>query len=178
VIRLAAYALTGFLLLAVQTALLPHLLPAHLKPDLLLPLAVHLGVRSGYLRGGLLAYGLGCLEDVYTGSYLGLNGAALLLVFLAVRGNAHRLNTESSFLLLFLVACGTLLQTGVQLFALGFFVDEGSYAGQLLALLPLQLLLNAAAALLLLRVATRLRRRFSRRPGGAGWPRLDRRYGS
>jgi rod shape-determining protein MreD len=174
-IRTGAWILAGYLLLVLQTALLPHLLLFGLKPDLLLPLVVRIGMREGELRGGLLAYGLGCLEDVYTGTFLGLNGAALLLVFLTVRGNAHRLNTDNSLLVLFLVGCGTLLQAAVQFFALGFFLEGASYGGPILGLLPLQLLANLAGALLL-QLAVRPGRRPSRRPGG--WRRLERRHGA
>lgn len=177
-IRLLACALAGLLFIALQTTLLPRLLPFHLKPDLLLPLVIYLGIREGYLGGGLLAYALGCLEDAFAAGYLGLHGTALLVVFLAVRGTVGRLNTESSSSLLFLVFCGTLLHAGVLLFALGFFVEAGSYWRLILSRLPLQLLANLAAALLLLKAAARLRKRFSRRPGGAGRSRLDRRYGS
>lgn len=174
-IRFVAWALAGYLLLVLQTALLPHLLPFELKPDLLLPLAVRIGVREGELRGGLLAYGLGCLEDVYTGAFLGLNGAALLLVFLVVRGNAHRLNTDNSLLHLFLVGCGTLLQAAVQLFALGFFLEGVSYGGTILGLLPLQLAANLAGAMML-QLVIRQGRRPSRRSGGLR--RLERRHGA
>jgi rod shape-determining protein MreD len=176
--RLIAYFSLGFVLLVLQTTLVPVLLPLHFKPDLLLILVVYLGLHEGYVRGGTLAYVLGCLQDVFAAGYPGLFGLAFLGVFLAVRGMAIRLNTESSVLLLLLVAIGTLLQSALLLFALGFFADAGAlWVIILKGLLP-QVLLNLLAAFLLIRITTWLQRRFAPRLRVPGLRRLDRRYGA
>jgi rod shape-determining protein MreD len=154
------------------------LLPLHFKPDLLLILVVYLGLHEGYVRGGALSYVLGCLQDVFAAGYPGLHGLALLGVFLAVRGVVARLNAESSVLLLLLVAIGTLLQSALLLFALGFFADAGAlWVIILKGLLP-QILLNLLAAFLLIRITTWLLRRFAPRLKVPGLWRLGRHHGT
>jgi len=178
VTRTFAYFLIGFIFLVLQTTLLPAIVPLHLKPDLLLILVVYLGLNEGYVRGGALSYLLGCLQDVFAAGYPGLFGLALLGTFLAVRGAAARLNTESSALLLLLVSAGTLLQAALLLFALGFFAEAGAlWIIILRGILP-QLLLNLLAASLLLKTVTWLQRRFAPRFRVPGLPRVGRHYGS
>jgi rod shape-determining protein MreD len=171
--RTLACLLLGVAFLCLQTALLARLLPLQMRPDLLLLLGIYLGLTQGYLRGGVLAYALGCLQDAFTAAYLGLYGLTLLVIFLVVRGLAPRLNTESSFPLLFLVGAGTLLQAGVLLFALGFFAEAADLWRIVLSRLLLQLLLNLGAAWLLLRIALRLQRRFAPRLSIPGLERLE-----
>lgn len=176
--RLVVYFSLGFVFLLMQTTVLPALLPLHFKPDLLLILVVYLGLNEGYVRGGSLAYVFGCLQDVFAAGYPGLYGLALLGVFLAVRGMVARLNTESSVLLLLLVGVGTLLQSALLLFALGFFADAGAlWLIILKGLLP-QIMLNLLAAFLLIRITLGLQRRFAPRLKLPGLRRLDRRYGA
>ncbi|HKK01923.1 MAG TPA: rod shape-determining protein MreD, partial [Desulfuromonadales bacterium] len=124
--RVLAYFAAGYLFMVLQTALLPRLLPFHVKPDLLLILVIYVGLSERCLRGAFLSYGLGYLNDVFAGHFAGLHGLALLIVFLAVRGGAGRVNTESSFLLLFMTGVGTLLEGAVMAFCLGFLADAGT----------------------------------------------------
>lgn len=174
--RVFAYFLLGLAFLLLQTTLLPALLPLNFKPDLLLILVVYLGLNEGYVRGGALSYLLGCLQDVFAAGYPGLHGLSLLVTFFAVRGVVSRLNTESSALLLLLVAISTLLQALLLLFALGFFSAAGSlWMIVLKGILP-QVLLNLAATFFLLKVATLLQRRLAPRHQVPGLRRLDRRY--
>lgn len=176
--RLVVYFPLGYILLVLQTTLLPALLPLHFKPDLLLILVVYLGLGEGYVRGGVLSYLLGCLQDVFAAGYLGLYGLVFLGAFLAVRGVVARLNTESSILLLLLVTIATLLQSALLLFALGFFAEAGAlWVIILKGLLP-QILLNLLAAFVLIRTAAWLQRRFAPRLRVPGLQRLDRRYGA
>jgi rod shape-determining protein MreD len=176
--RTFIYFLLGFIFLVLQTTLLPAMLPLHFKPDLLLILVVYLGLNEGYVRGGALSYLLGCLQDVFAAGYLGLYGLALLCTFLAVRGAAARLNTESSVLLLLLVSAGTLLQAALVLFALGFFAEAGALWMIILKGILPQLLLNLLAAYLLLKAATWLQRRFAPRFRVPGLRGVGRHYGS
>jgi rod shape-determining protein MreD len=176
--RPLVYFLLGFVFLVAQTTLLPALLPLHFKPELLLILVVYLGLNEGYVRGGALSYLLGCLQDVFAAGYPGLYGLAFLGTFLAVRGAVIRLNTESSVLLLLLVAAGTLLQNALLLFALGFFDDAGALWKIILKGLLPQVLLNVAAAFLLIKTTSWLQRRFAPRSKLPGLGRLDSRYGS
>ncbi|MBE0598480.1 MAG: rod shape-determining protein MreD [Desulfuromonadales bacterium] len=176
--RIFAYYSLGFVFILLQTALFPRFLPFFLKPDLLLVLIIYLGLNENYVRGGVLAYLLGCLLDVFAGNYLGLYGVACLATVFVVRGVADRLNTESSLLLLVLVFCGTFLQGIVLFFALGLFADAGPLLALFFGQLLPQALLNLAAALLLLQVVSALQRRFAPRSELPGLRHLNNRYGS
>ena len=173
--RIVVYFLAGYLFMLLQAGLLPHLLPFGFTPDLVLILIVYLGLNEDYLRGSFLAYLLGCLQDVFAGTGLGLYGMALLATFLAVRGVVKRFNAESSLLLLFMVVCGTLLE-GAVLIGLGFFADINQLWLVILPRLAPQVLLNLVFAWLLLKLVTGLQRRLSPRRGIPGLQRLDRRY--
>ncbi len=174
--RVFFYFLIGFVFILLQTAFFPRLLPFHLKPDLLLILAVYLGFNEGFVRGGFLSYSLGCLQDAFAGHYLGLYGMALLAVFVTVRAIAERLNTESSPLLLILVFCGTFLQGAILFFSLGFFADTGPMLPLLLKYLVPQSLINLGAAILLLLLALRLQRTLPAQVEIPGLRRLNSRY--
>lgn len=176
--RVLVYLLLGFFFILLQTALFPRVLPFALKPDLLLILTVYMGLNEGYVRGGGLSYLLGCFQDVFAGQYLGLYGMASLAVFLIIRGAAGRLNTESSLLLLSLVFCGTFAQGGILFFSLGFFADTGPLLPLFLKHLVPQSLLNLAAAILLLLVASRIQKHLAPRVEIPGVRRMHSRYES
>ncbi len=162
----------------VQTVFLPQLLPSGAKPDLLLILVVYMGLHEGPWRGGLLVYLMGWAFDGVAGAFPGLHGFVLLTIFLAVRGIVTRVNTESSPLLLLLVAAGTVLQVTLTTFALDFFSQTAGVWPQMVWQLPLQLLLNTVAALILLRLSVRLQRTFMPRRKLPGLRKLDSRYES
>ncbi|MDH3998951.1 MAG: rod shape-determining protein MreD [Desulfuromonadales bacterium] len=161
-----------------QTALLPVVLPAPYKPDMILILVVYLGLHEEPWRGGLLAYLLGCCYDGVAGGFPGLNGFLLLGIFLAVRGIVTRVNTESSPLLLLLVAAGTLLQTIQAAFALDFFSHVDGVWTLLFRQLPLQLLLNFLTAFVLLQLIVRIQKIFMPRRDLPGLRKLDSHYES
>lgn len=147
--RVLLYAVLAWLALLLQTALLPPFLPGGSKPDLLLLLAIWIGLREAPWQGGAMVYGLGWVYDACAGVYPGLHGFVLLAVFLLVCGMATRLNTESLPLLWCLVAGGTLLQGALTVFAVEFFADVEGFWLVMLRCLPAQLLVNLLAAQLL-----------------------------
>ncbi len=161
-----------------QTVLLPVLLQGYHKPDLLLILVVYLGLHEESRRGGLLVYLLGWAYDGVAGGFPGLNGFVLFAVFLAVRGIVSRVNTESSPLLLMLVVAGTALQFVMLAFALDFFSQTTGVWSQMAWQMPVQLLLNFIAALVLLRLSVWLQRTFMPRKTLPGLRKLDSRYES
>lgn len=161
-----------------QTVLLPLVLPSGAKPDLLLILVVYMGLHEGPWRGGMLVYLMGWAYDGVAGAFPGLHGFVLLAIFLAVRGIVTRVNTESSPLLLLLVAAGTILQVGMTTFALDFFSGTAGVWPQMFWQMPIQLLLNSVAALFLLRLSVRLQRTFMPRRNLPGLRKLDSRYES
>ncbi len=173
--RVSGYFLLGYFFILLQAGPLARCVPFGFTPDLVLILIVYIGLNEDYLRGCFLAYLLGCCQDVFAGTSLGLYGMALLATFLAVRGVVGRFNAESSLLLLFMVVCGTLLE-GAVLIGLGFLADLDQLWQIILPRLAPQVLLNLAFAWLLLRLVTRLQRRLAPRRRIPGLQRLDHRY--
>lgn len=161
-----------------QTVLLPLVITGGYKPDLLLVLVVYLGLHEGPWRGGSLAYLFGWLYDGVAGVFPGLHGFVLLGIFLAVRGIVTRVNTESSPLLLLLVVAGTILDSIFTAFALDFFSHTVRIWPLVIWHLPIQMLLNFAAALVLLRLTVWLQRTFIPRKNLPGLRKLDSRYES
>ncbi len=155
---LPGYLLAGLGLLIIQSTVLPQFLPWHVKPDLLLILVIHLGFKESRLRAGVTCYLLGLMQDVFAGESLGLYGLVFLVVFLAIKSASSRLNAESPALLLFMVACGTLLEAFLLIFFLGFFAEAGHSWRIIVGSLPLQIVFNLAAAGILLKLFTVPRR--------------------
>jgi rod shape-determining protein MreD len=140
----------GFVFMLLQSSVFPHVLPGNLKPDLLLVLVIYLGLREGYLRGGVVSYLLGCLKDVFAGIYPGLFGFTFLLLFYAVRGVGGRFNSENPLFLLLLTLAGTLLESALIIFSIGFFADHAPPLALIGRQLLPQVLLNLSMAILLL----------------------------
>jgi rod shape-determining protein MreD len=76
------FSIAAFLALALQTTV-PRLLPiAALFPDLVLILAVDLGLRHYGMVAAVMAFVIGYATDAFSGSQLGMNALMLTLVFL------------------------------------------------------------------------------------------------
>ncbi len=176
--RFTGYFLTGFVFLLLQTAVLPRILPAYLRPDLFIILIIYLSLAEKYLRGGFIAWLAGCLKDVFAGSTLGLHGLVFLLCFLFIKGTERRLNTESSLLLVILVFFGTLLERGLMAATLLIFADAGPSWQLPLRQLPMQIVITPLVALVLLITVRWLRRYSLGRLVIPGLRYLDNRYGS
>lgn len=175
--RVLLYFALAWLALLLQAVILPPFFPGGVKPDLMLLLAIWIGLREPPWKGGALVYGLGWLYDAYAGVYPGLHGFILLTIFLTVCGMATRLNTESLPLLWCLVGGGTLMQAALTVFALEFFVDVSRFWVLIFASLPVQLLYNLLAAYLLRNLYLRLKEMTPRPPPGV-LSRFGRRHAS
>lgn len=145
--------------LLLQTSLLPTFLPAAVKPELLLILTVYLMLIEDFFRGGLLAWSFGCLLDVTSGSFFGLNGVVYLCIFFLGRWAISSLNGESRFLLLVMVAAVSFLQPLLLLF-FGFFADLGGMWLVVIQRMVFQSGVNILAAGLLLVLVTYLQQRY------------------
>jgi rod shape-determining protein MreD len=172
--RILFYALFGLVGLLIQTAVFPRIFPFYLKPDLILILIVYIGVSEKDGAGGLVAFCLGLFHDVFAGSAFGMHGMIFLSVFFGVRSTISFFNAENPFLLLFLVVCGTLFQSGL-LVLLGTFAEAGALWQIVLHHLPGQLLINTVSAAMLMLFVTYLQKRFFRLVI-PGMQRLDERY--
>lgn len=174
--RVLIYFALATLFLVLQVTVFPSLLSGHYKPELLLILVVYLSLHESFAIGSGLAYGLGLMQDVFAGGDLGLYGLAFLATFLAGRSLAARVNTESTLLLLLMVAAGSLLQGLVLVFALGILADYGTAWLVVLRQLPLQIVINLIAATAVLSLTLRLQRRFAPRVNLPGLQHLDQRH--
>jgi len=86
-------AATGAVIL--QAAILPLLPFGTVAPDILLVLAVYLGLHQKTVAGAIAAFLLGSVEDSLAGSMAGLNSFAMCLVFLFVYLTSRRLWVEN-----------------------------------------------------------------------------------
>ena len=101
--------LFGFALLVAQTAL-STLIPMYgFAPNLMLPIAIYLGVSAEVhlVRGALISFLLGYLLDSFCGNAMGLQTFVLTASFLVARGAGLRLFPQGSLfqiLLTFIMA--------------------------------------------------------------------------
>lgn len=161
-IRVLVLLACALLFLVSQTTLLPLFLPHYFKPELLLLLVVYLCLTENPLRGALLAWGIGLLLDSCGGTHLGLHATIYLSIFITGRSSVQALNTESPLLLLFMVFCASLLQSGL-LILFGMFADLQRMAPLLLQRATFQGSINVLSAFFLIALITALQRRFASR---------------
>ena len=93
--------------LLVQTTVLPQALLGRASPDLLLIICVYLALRRHSVGGALGAFGLGYLQDAFSGSVIGLNAFGTTLVFAVIYLTSRRLwveNTVSRVVAVFLAS--------------------------------------------------------------------------
>ena len=170
-IRVLVLLACALLFLVSQTTLLPTLLPHYVKPELLLLMVVYLCLTENLMRGALLAWGLGLLLDSCGGTHLGLHATIYLGIFIVGHSSAQALNIESPLLLLFLVFCASLLQSGL-LILFGIFADLQRMTPLLLQRATFQGSINVLAAFLLITLIAALQRRFSPRLAIPGFAHL------
>lgn len=79
---LAVFSIATLIALAIQTTL-PHLLPIGMfVPDLVVILAVDLGLKHHQALAAAMAFAMGYAIDAFSGTQLGLNALMMTLVFL------------------------------------------------------------------------------------------------
>ncbi|HKV55434.1 MAG TPA: rod shape-determining protein MreD [Candidatus Binataceae bacterium] len=141
---LLLFSLASFIALAIQTTL-PRLLPLGiLVPDLVLILAVDLGLRHHDALAALMAFGMGYAVDSFSGVELGLNALMLTLVFLFAYWLSRSLLSNSTSIGVLAVFLGVILSD------IGNYVVSSGFAGpgRLSAMLPPVLIQAGITALL------------------------------
>ena len=97
----------GILLLVVQTTFLP-LFPIHrIRPDLLFIFTLSMAFLFPPISGGILAFSMGYLTDLFSGNTLGFYALSRSLLFFALHFSKDRVYLEgffSQFLFAFLFA--------------------------------------------------------------------------
>lgn len=144
--RFALLTFSALALFALQTGILPFFLDEPFRPNLPLIIVVCLGLRSEWTGAGVAAYGIGLLQDCFSGLYFGLNAFTCLIVFLVLRALADNLYASRTSVLLFCVAIATAGVGLMHILLLTLFsVGQGIYAPVLFYLLP-QVTINAFVA--------------------------------
>ena len=93
--KLAAYAAILYVL---QTSLLPLIAYRGISPDLMLLLTVSFAFLRGTRQGGLMGFSVGLMQDLATGTFLGINAFTHLLIGMACGHFSDRVFKEQFFL--------------------------------------------------------------------------------
>lgn len=105
----ALYAIATLIALALETSI-PHWLPiGGLMPNLVLILAVDLGMKHHGAIDALLAFGMGYAIDSFSGTHLGLNAFMLTLTYAIAYGLSRYLISTSTAIGVFLVFVAAVL---------------------------------------------------------------------
>lgn len=91
------FLLSGILFVTLQTTWLALPLIQRVRPDMTLILTLFLGLSSPPLSGGVLAFFLGYLMDLFSGNGFGLYAVSRLLLFYGAQLFKDRLYLESFF---------------------------------------------------------------------------------
>jgi rod shape-determining protein MreD len=106
---IALFSIATLCALAVQTTI-PHWLPVGtFVPDLVLILAVDLGLRHHGAASPVMAFAMGYATDAFSGTHLGLNAFLLTLIFLMTYQLSRRLLSTSSTIGAIAVFVGVML---------------------------------------------------------------------
>lgn len=108
----ALYAVAAVLALALQTALPTLVSPRFLVPNLIVILAVDLGLRHHGALAALMAFAMGYATDSTSGTRLGANALLVTMVFLLTYEVSRRLLVTTSLFGAVAVFAGAIL-TGV-----------------------------------------------------------------
>jgi rod shape-determining protein MreD len=109
-VRLVAiFAIAMLIALALETTI-PHWLPiGMLAPNLVLILAVDLGMKHHGALGAMIAFGMGYAVDSFSGTHLGLNAFMLTLIYVIAYGLSRYLISSSTAIGVILVFVGAIL---------------------------------------------------------------------
>lgn len=121
-------------------------------PDVLLILCVYLGLRRHSVGGAVGAFVLGYVQDSFSGTAVGLNAAAMCLVYLTIYLTSRRLwvdNLVSRVVVVFLAAVIKIVAVTVLSMM---FISWPTLSPSMIWRLALQALLTAACGPIVLRL--------------------------
>ena len=142
-ILLMTTAVTALLL---QTTLLPLTALGRATPDLLLIICVYLGLHRHSVRGAFGAFVLGYLQDMFSGSVVGLNTFAMCLVFTLVYLTSRSLWVDNVLSKIVLVFLASVLKTTAVLVLIAAFMSSAHLWQSVANYLVLEALLAAAVS--------------------------------
>jgi rod shape-determining protein MreD len=103
------FTIATLIALALETTI-PYWLPlGMLAPNLVLILAVDLGMKHHGALGAMMAFAMGYAIDTFAGTHLGLNAFMLTLIYLVAYGLSGYLISTSTAIGVILVFFGTIL---------------------------------------------------------------------
>ncbi len=132
--------------LVLQTTLLTTFRFGDAAPDLLLILCVYLGLHQHTVGAAVAAFGLGYLQDSFSGSATGLNAFAMSLVFLLVYLTSSRLWMDNLISRIAVVFFASVVKTLGVMLLLGLFLSLDGVWKTAVHHLVLQAIVAAAAA--------------------------------
>ncbi len=142
---IALFSIATIIALALETTI-PRWLPlGPLMPDLVLVLAVDLGLRHQQATSALLAFGMGYAADSFSGAHLGLDAFVLTLAFLIAYGLSRYLISASAAIGVLVVLIGELL-TGLAQYAASAGWDSAGGFGAMAPAIAWRALTSAAIA--------------------------------
>jgi cell shape-determining protein MreD len=107
------FIITGFGLIALQTAFLPYVIGSLPLFDLVVPLMIYLGLYRSLSDGLLLALICGFLMDGLSGSPYGIYLATYIWLVVGVRGAANFLRVNNLLLRLLIVPAGIAMENAI-----------------------------------------------------------------
>jgi rod shape-determining protein MreD len=138
----ALFSALTLIALAIQTTI-PHWLPTGMfVPDLVMILAVDLGMKHHGAVAALMAFGMGYATDAFAGTHPGFNAFVVTLVFLLAYGLSRYLISTSVAIGIVAVFIGVLLQ-GVCDYVVSLVWHTGLRAGTLVMPVLVQALITA-----------------------------------
>ena len=154
--KVFAFSTLALVLLSVEAVLVKSLGLEVTRVDVCLALVVYVALHSSSVQGGLVAFAVGYLLDVFTGRPTGLYPFLSVLVFLLVRASAQLVDGRSRVMFALVVAASVFLHA--LLAALFSWLTSPSGAGVVWSLsgVPLQVLLTVAAGVALWPVFRRI----------------------
>jgi rod shape-determining protein MreD len=151
-LKIAGWVVAALLL---QMTLLPTYLLDPFQPNLFIIMVVYLGLKAPHRLAGLAAFGLGILQDSFSGIYLGLHAFSYLCIYTLLSQVADRLYTDNRALFVLVTFLATLGSALLHLLMLTIFsVSKGVYATLLPAMIP-QALVNALVASIIMTLPLR-----------------------
>ena len=93
---IGVFSIATVIALALQTTITRFLPFAVLMPNLVLVLAVNLGLRYYGAAAALMAFGIGYATDAFSGGLLGLNALLFSLVFILTYGMSRSLLSSTT----------------------------------------------------------------------------------
>jgi len=123
-------------LAALQTTLIPLLLPGWVHPDFLLAVTVLAGLFMSPATGSVYAFGMGYLQDLLTGSMVGLFTFDRVVIYLLAYWLAGQFYAKSAYAQVVLIAVVVVLDHVLLLVLSAIFTGGEAFASPLWHLIP------------------------------------------